>query len=110
VIVTAGSRDDFWLSHLLIDVRHIKVLHTIDESLFANLDVTTHVLTWSIVLLADHTDVQNMLRIEVNANKHDVEAYINRNDTLLHYALLESLRVRPLLGLLHTRLGHDGID
>lgn len=74
-----------------------EVLHTIDESLFANLDVTTHVLTWAIVLLGNHPDVQELVRSEIKANTNDLETYMNRKDTLLHYSLLESLRVRPLL-------------
>ena len=67
--------------------------------LFANLDVTTHVLTWIITLLADNKAVQEELRAEIRANLHGVIDYINRKDSFLHSCFLESLRVRPVSGL-----------
>ena len=64
--------------------------------LFANLDVTTHVLTWTITLLADNVDTQTELREEVRQNLNNVEDYLNRKDSYIHWCLWESLRVRPV--------------
>lgn len=70
---------------------------TIAESTFANLDIVTHVISSCIILLADSPEVQNDLIQEMEKNKADRENYITRKDTLLHYCLLESLRLRPVL-------------
>jgi cytochrome P450 len=64
--------------------------------LFANLDVTTHVLTWAITLVADHDDEKAKLREEIAANQDHLEEYITRTDTHLHRCYYESLRLRPL--------------
>lgn len=66
--------------------------------LFANLDITTHVLTWIITLLADNESIQDELRAEVGANADQTQNYINRKDSLMHYCFLESIRVRPVSG------------
>lgn len=71
---------------------------TLDEMLFANLDVTTHVLTWIITLLADNIEAQAELREEIRRNLDDVDGYLNRKDSLLHFCFWESLRVRPVSG------------
>ena len=71
---------------------------TLDEMLFANLDVTTHVLTWIITLLADNVEAQAELRDEIRRNVDDVDEYLNRKDSFLHYCFWESLRVRPVSG------------
>jgi cytochrome P450 len=73
------------------------VTDTIAESTFANLDIVTHVISSCIILLADAPEVQNDLLQEMEKNKADREDYITRKDTLLHYCLLESLRLRPVL-------------
>lgn len=75
-----------------------QVLQTLDEMLFANLDVTTHVLTWIITLLADHTAAQDELRQEIQLNHASINDYISRKDSYLHFCFLESLRVRPVSG------------
>lgn len=62
----------------------------------ANLDVTTHVLTWCITLVADHEGAQRELREEIAANKHNFHEYLTRSDTHLHRCFYESLRLRPL--------------
>ncbi|QKX59052.1 uncharacterized protein TRUGW13939_06182 [Talaromyces rugulosus] len=72
------------------------ITHTIDEMLFANLDVTTHVLTWAITLIADHDGEKEKLRAEITANKDNLEQYITKTDTHLHRCYYESLRLRPL--------------
>lgn len=68
--------------------------------LFANLDVTTHVLTWIITLLADNATVQSKLRDEIRANLNNVDDYVNKKDSYLHNCFFESLRVRPVSGVL----------
>lgn len=68
--------------------------------LFANLDVTTHVLTWIITLLADNAAVQSKLRNEIQANISNIDGYINKKDSYLHNCFFESLRVRPVSGML----------
>lgn len=78
-----------------------QITQTLDEMLFANLDVTTHVLTWIITLLADHPAVQSKLREEIRANLTSIDGYINKKDSYLHNCFFESLRVRPVSGMLH---------
>ncbi|KAI6778358.1 uncharacterized protein J7T54_000476 [Emericellopsis cladophorae] len=73
-----------------------EILHTIDEMLFANLDVTTHVITWFVTLVAEHLEVKQALREEVEANKDNMEEYIAKTNTHLHRCFYESLRLRPL--------------
>lgn len=74
-----------------------EVLQTLAESLFANLDVTTHVMTSCIILLADNAAVTEDLRREFSEHAADIDAYLGKKDTLLHYCLLESLRLQPVL-------------
>ena len=64
--------------------------------LFANLDVTTHSLTWLIILLADHEAEQNRLRAEVQANSSRLIDYLDARDSFLHLCFLEAMRVRPM--------------
>lgn len=77
-----------------------QITQTLDEMLFANLDVTTHVLTWIITLLADYPAVQSKLRDEIRANLASIDEYINKKDSYLHNCFFESLRVRPVSGML----------
>ena len=81
-----------------------EILHTLDEILFANLDVTTGGLTWNLVQLAAHPDVQAVLRAEiakVNSNaigkEAAFEAYLSDPSTYLQCIILESSRLRPLI-------------
>ncbi|KKY39069.1 putative cytochrome p450 monooxygenase 2 [Diaporthe ampelina] len=74
-----------------------EVLQTLAESLFANLDVTTHVMTSCVILLADNTMVTEDLRREFAEHADDIDTYLGKKDTLLHYCLLESLRLQPVL-------------
>lgn len=74
-----------------------EVLQTLAESLFANLDVTTHVMTSCVILLADNSKVTEDLRKEFAENASDIDTYLGKKDTLLHYCLLESLRLQPVL-------------
>ena len=69
-----------------------------DEMLMANLDVTTHVLTWCITLIADSDLAQQELREEIAANRNNFHEYLTKTDTHLHRCFYEALRLRPLAG------------
>lgn len=58
--------------------------------------MTTHVKAPRVVLLADRAGVQADLRAEFNENRHDVVRHLGRQDALLHYCLLKSLRLQPV--------------
>jgi gliotoxin/aspirochlorine/mycotoxins biosynthesis cytochrome P450 monooxygenase len=75
-----------------------EVLQTLDEMLFANLDVTTHVLSWMVILVSGDAALQQELRAEVEANRKDMILYISSKNTLLHWCFMETLRVRPVSG------------
>jgi cytochrome P450 len=76
------------------------VTDTVAESTFANLDIVTQVISSCVILLADSSEVQSDLLKEMEENNANREKYITRKDTLLHFCLLESLRLRPVLGKL----------
>ncbi|OCK77280.1 cytochrome P450 [Lepidopterella palustris CBS 459.81] len=84
--------EEYEAGHITLD----DFLHTMDEMLMANLDVTTHILTWCITLIADNESVQKELREEVAANKTTFQSYLTKTDTHLHRCFYESLRLRPL--------------
>ncbi|KAJ8122072.1 hypothetical protein ONZ43_g1644 [Nemania bipapillata] len=71
------------------------LLHTLDELLMLNLDVITHVVTWFILLVADHEHIKQELYDEMTANDDGLAQYISRSDTHLHRCFIESMRVRP---------------
>ncbi|KAK2616881.1 hypothetical protein QQS21_000259 [Conoideocrella luteorostrata] len=79
------------------ELTHDEVTDTIAESTFANLDIVTHVISSCVILLADAPSVQDDLLVEINETTEDRQSYIARKDTLLHYCLLESLRLQPVL-------------
>lgn len=79
------------------------VLQTLDEALFANLDVTLGGISWNLVFLAAHPDAQARLRAEVAAERARARAgagvfdsYVLRSDTFLAACIAESSRLRPL--------------
>ncbi|KXJ85037.1 cytochrome P450 [Microdochium bolleyi] len=72
-----------------------EVLHTLSEILFANLDVSTGVLSWLLYFLAGDSSVQNQLREEIMHGREDLQSYCKRKDTLLSYCMMESFRLRP---------------
>jgi cytochrome P450 len=89
------------------------ILQTLDEALFANLDVTLGGISWNLVFLAANAGVQARLREEVAAEREKVarhgdggggggenglllESYILRSDTYLAACISESSRLRPL--------------
>ncbi|PVI00657.1 cytochrome P450 [Periconia macrospinosa] len=77
------------------------ILQTLDEMLFANLDVTMGALSWPLVFLAAHADVQRKLRHEIcsasSKTGAELEQYLMSQDTYLHFVMLEAARLRPLV-------------
>ena len=76
-------------------MKTLKFLHTIDEILFANIDVTSSVLAFLLVNLARNTAAQTRLRAEILANATSPEAYVQKTDTLLEHTCMESIRLCP---------------
>ncbi len=80
-----------------------QLLQTIDEALFANLDVTTGGLSWNLVFLAVQPKAQERLRKEMRdveaqggGGEAALDAYIQDRSTYLAACVLESSRLRPL--------------
>ncbi|KAI0423552.1 putative cytochrome P450 oxidoreductase GliC-like protein [Xylaria sp. FL1042] len=80
-----------------------QLLQTLDEILFANIDVTMGGLSWAIVFLAAHSAVQEALRSEIREHSSDSatrDAYLysswNTTPTLLGACILEAARLRPV--------------
>lgn len=85
------------------EVTEDQILQTLDESLFANLDVTIGGLSWVPVFLAAHQDAQDRLRSEVNSasddknNERRLHDYLlDSKSTFMACCVLESSRLRPL--------------
>ncbi|KAE8383482.1 cytochrome P450 [Aspergillus bertholletiae] len=74
-------------------------LQTIDEMIFTNIDITSSVLAFMLSLLAQHPDFQQRLYDEIMAQRTekglDMKVYMARQDSLLHYLCLETLRLNP---------------
>jgi hypothetical protein len=75
------------------------MVQTLSEILFANLDVSTHVLGWLVIFLAKDTGVQTHLRREITDSSGRLVEFCGRKDTLLHLCFLESVRLRPFTGM-----------
>ncbi|KAK5637484.1 hypothetical protein RRF57_013199 [Xylaria bambusicola] len=74
-----------------------QVLQTLDECLFANLDVTTGAMSWNVIFLAANKHYQDALMKEL-APHSTIEGrhqYILNNSTLLASCVSESARLRP---------------
>lgn len=70
---------------------------TIDESLFANLDVTIGGISWNPVFLAAYPTHQQRLRDEIRSlAPEDVDAYLQSSSTFLSACISESSRLKPL--------------
>ncbi|KAK1843701.1 cytochrome p450 oxidoreductase [Colletotrichum chrysophilum] len=76
-------------------------MQTVDETLYANLDVTTSAVAWSHVLIAQNQAIQDEVRTEVRLHRQlsetEWEDYINRSDTILAFSVLEASLLRPIL-------------
>ncbi|GIK07526.1 hypothetical protein Aspvir_003192 [Aspergillus viridinutans] len=84
-----------------VDRREIsedQLLQTLDEALFANLDVTTGGLSWNLVFVAAHPDCQRKLREEMNeaTGTGSLNKYLQGHSTYLQACILESSRLKPL--------------
>ncbi|KAJ2904206.1 hypothetical protein MKZ38_008536 [Zalerion maritima] len=80
------------------EVTREQLLQTLDEMLFANLDVTIGGISWNLVFLAANPRVQEQVRAEVVSRKQDgtFEAYLLDSGSLLSACIYESSRLRPL--------------
>ncbi|KAK2858473.1 hypothetical protein FQN49_004700 [Arthroderma sp. PD_2] len=79
----------------------MELLHTLDEALFANLDVTIGNFSWIPVFLAAHQSAQDDLRQEIKdaRNRESTDSwsqYISGTSTLLMASILESARLKPM--------------
>lgn len=84
-------------------------IQTIDEILFANIEVTSTVMAWALVEMGANIEEQSELRSEIlkikeqsNGEDFDKEGgpmqrYIKLTDTYLQYCVWETLRMHPLL-------------
>ena len=80
-----------------------QLLQTIDEILFANLDVTIGGISWNLLFLAAYKDSQAALRTEIRNRRRATEAggqawekYLLSSSTLLAASISESSRLKPL--------------
>ncbi|KAK7909122.1 hypothetical protein PG985_015000 [Apiospora marii] len=76
-----------------------QMLQTLDESLYANLDVTIGAISWNLVFLAAYPQYQKLLVEELAthlAGEKSRQQYILSNSTLLAACVSESSRLRPL--------------
>ncbi|POS75435.1 cytochrome P450 monooxygenase [Diaporthe helianthi] len=87
-----------------------QLLQTIDEMLFANLDVTMGGVSWNLLFLAAHQEVQYQIREEMGqargkgrlphhpttARGSSWDEYVQSSSTMLAAAVLESARLKPL--------------
>lgn len=77
------------------------ILQTLDEMLFANLDVTIGGISWSLMFLAADEHVQTKLRQEIAAARSAPgdtlawDKYLSSTETLLAASNLESARLKP---------------
>jgi cytochrome P450 len=75
------------------------VHHTLDEALYANLDVTMGGLSWNLVFLASDQEVQNRLRQEiqqVRQEEKNMHRYLLSSTSFLAACISESSRLKPL--------------
>jgi len=74
-------------------------LHTVDEILFANVDISSAVLNTLFTNLAANKEFQRALRAEFHEQKaqenYDLAKYISKQDSLLNFLIMESMRLTP---------------
>lgn len=75
-----------------------QLLQTLDESLYANLDVTTGALSWNLVFLASSPPTRQRVRDEICTFAHQdkMDQYLLSNQTYLTACMHESSRLKPL--------------
>lgn len=76
-------------------------MQTMDELLFTNIDVTSTVTASLLINISENQSFQAALREEIAATQsqesYNIKDYIAKKDTLLHYAVMESIRMCPAL-------------
>jgi cytochrome P450 len=73
------------------------MLQTLDEMLFANLDVTIGGISWNLLFLAENEKFQGEVREEIKlARQRNWVEYLASSSTLLSAGILESARLKPL--------------
>ena len=76
-------------------------LQFLDEMLFTNIDITGSILAFIFQHLAKDQTMQKKLRAEISTPRaqpgYTVGDYIGKQDTLLHFSLLESIHVTPAM-------------
>lgn len=74
-----------------------QLYQTLDEALFANLDVTTGGISWNPVFLAAYPNCQERLRTEVMSKAPaDFHKYLLSSSSYLAACISESSRLKPL--------------
>lgn len=72
-----------------------------DELLFTNIDVTSTVTASLLINISKNQPFQAELREEIAAmqsqESYNIKDYIAKKDALLHYAVMESIRMCPAL-------------
>jgi cytochrome P450 len=82
-------------------IKREELLQTLDEILFANLDVTMGGISWVLMFLAAHSTCQAELRQEIINHTSETgdgmqHNYLLSDSTLLATSILESSRLKPL--------------
>ncbi|KAG6356929.1 hypothetical protein INS49_014804 [Diaporthe citri] len=81
------------------ELKLTEFLHTLDEVLFANVEVSAAVLNTLLTNLAANQDFQSRLRDEVTSwaaeESGNLETFLSKQDTLLNFAVMESMRLSP---------------
>ncbi|KAI1435782.1 cytochrome P450 [Xylaria sp. CBS 124048] len=83
------------------EIAREELYQTVDEMLFANLDVTIGGVSWNLLFLGANRDVQRDIRREIqearkSGSESDWDRYLQRSDTLLAASIVESSRLKPL--------------
>ena len=77
-----------------------QLYQTIDEMLFANLDVTIGGMSWNPIFLAANPEYQERVRSEIQSvdceDTKAVEAYLQCSTSMLAACIVESARLKPL--------------
>lgn len=84
-------------------ISHDQLCQTLDEILFANLDVTIGGISWNLLFVGAHQDIQTDLRTEIASKRRDAlvqsvqwQNYLLDSSTFLSAAIYESARLKPL--------------
>lgn len=94
---------DYFAARDIGELTTDEMLQTMDEMLFANLDVTIGALSWNVVFLAAYPDIQRRVREEIKMKRAELDgmglefdSYVTDNNTLLAACVNEAARLRPL--------------